>query len=103
MAVGVDDPFLVASSILMPIDALMWPAAMRTLGLLGSDEIVFTPTLEFSARFPDLVTDPGWHLSEVTVEHLTDRSISGTIRVWADDETYLAVGASHNLVIGGQA
>ncbi len=101
LAVGSDDPFLRAAAILMPIDALIWPSAMYRLGLLGTKEIVVTPTLDFSGRFPDLSVDPGWHLGEVHVDHMTDRSISGTIRVWADDGTYLSVGTSHNLVIGG--
>jgi 2-amino-4-hydroxy-6-hydroxymethyldihydropteridine diphosphokinase len=101
LAVGSDDRFLRAAAILMPIDALIWPSAMYRLGLLGSKEIVVTPTLDFSGRFPDLSKDPGWHLGEVTVDHMTDRSIAGSIRVWADDGTYLSVGTSHNLVIGG--
>ena len=101
LAVGSNDPFLRAAGILMPIDALIWPSAMHRLGLLGTNEIVVTPTLDFSGRFPDLSTDPGWHLGEVTVDHMTDRSIAGSIRVWADDGTYLSVGTSHNLVMPG--
>lgn len=101
LALGSADPFMRAAGILMPIDALIWPSAMYRLGRLGTSDIVLTPTLEFSGRFPDLSVDPGWHLSEVAVDHMTDRSIAGTIRVWADDGTYLSVGTSHNLVIAG--
>jgi len=101
LTLGTDDPFMRAAGILMPIDALIWPSTMFRLGRLGTSEIVLTPTLEFSGRFPDLSTDPGWHLSEVTVDHMTDRSIAGSIRVWADDGTYLSVGTSHNLVVEG--
>jgi 2-amino-4-hydroxy-6-hydroxymethyldihydropteridine diphosphokinase len=101
LTLGTDDPFLRAASILMPIDALIWPTAMHRLGLLGTKEIIVTPTLDFSGRFPELVVDAGWHLSEVNVDHMTDRSISGTIRVWADNGTYLSVGTSHNLVVDG--
>ena len=101
LAVGSDDPFLRAAAILMPIDALIWPAAMYRLGLLGTKEIVVTPTLDFSGRFPDLSSDSGWHLGEVTVDHMTDRSIAGSVRVWSDVGTYLSVGTSHNLVIDG--
>jgi hypothetical protein len=74
---------------------------MYRLGLLGTDDVVVTPTLDFSGRFPELGADPGWHLAEVAVDHMTDKSIAGTIRVWADDGTYLSVGTSHNLVIAG--
>ncbi|GMQ92697.1 MAG: hypothetical protein BMS9Abin12_0174 [Acidimicrobiia bacterium] len=102
LAVGTDDPFLRAAAILMPIDALVWPAAANRLGLLGTEEIVVTPTLDFSGRFVDLTVDPGWHLGEVNVDHMTDRSMSGTIRVWADDGTYLSIGTSHNLVVSGE-
>ncbi len=98
LALGSDDLFLRAAAILMPIDALIWPSTMYQLGMLGTSEIVLTPTLDFSGRFPELTADPGWHLSEVTLDHMTERSVAGTIRVWADDGTYLAVGTSQNLV-----
>ncbi len=101
VTLGTDDPFLRAAAILMPIDGLIWTSAMHRLGHLGTSEIVVTPTLDFSGRFPDLSVDPGWHLGEVTVDHMTDRSIAGTIRVWADDGTYVSVGTSHNLVVPG--
>ena len=101
LTLGTDDPFLRAAAILMPIDALIWPSAMLRLGLLGTDEIVLTPTLDFSGRFPELAVDPGWHLAQVAVDHMTDRSIAGTIRVWDDEGTYLSVGTSHNLVVSG--
>jgi 2-amino-4-hydroxy-6-hydroxymethyldihydropteridine diphosphokinase len=101
VTVGTDDPYLRAAAILMPIDALIWPSAMHRLGLLGSRDVVVTPTLDFSGRFPELSVDPGWHLSEVAVDHMTDKSVAGTIRVWADDGTYLSVGTSHNLVVPG--
>lgn len=101
LTVGTQDPYLRAAAILMPIDALIWPSALNQLGLLGTSKIVVTPTLEFSGRFPDLSVDPGWHLAEAMVDHMTDRSIAGTIRVWADDGTYLSIGTSHNLVLPG--
>jgi len=99
VTVGTGDPFLRAASILMPIDGLIWTSANHRLGYLGTSEIVDTPTLDFSGRFPDLSVDPGWHLGEVSVDHMTDRSIAGTIRVWADDGTYVSLGTSHNLVM----
>lgn len=98
LTLGADDLFLRASAIMMPIDALIWTTAMHRLGLLGTREIVVTPTLDFSGRFPNLMTDPGWHLGEVTIDHMTDRSVAGTIRVWADDGAYLSVGTSYNLI-----
>jgi len=103
VTLGTDSAYLQAAGILMPIDALVWPSAMYRLGLLGTDEIVATPTLDFSGRFPDLSIDPGWHLAEVGVDHMTDKSIAGTIRVWARDGAYLSVGTSHNLVIGSDS
>ena len=103
VTLGTDSVYLRAAAILMPIDALIWPSAMYRLGLLGTDEIVVTPTLDFSGRFPDLSTDPGWHLAEVAVDHMTDKSIAGTIRVWAREGGYLSVGTSHNLVVGGDS
>jgi 2-amino-4-hydroxy-6-hydroxymethyldihydropteridine diphosphokinase len=101
VTLGTTSAYLRAAAILMPIDALIWPSAMHRLGLLGTDEIVVTPTLDFSGRFPDLSIDPDWQLSEVAVEHMTDKSIAGTIRVWAGDGRYLSVGTSHNLMIAG--
>jgi 2-amino-4-hydroxy-6-hydroxymethyldihydropteridine diphosphokinase len=99
VTLGTDDLYLRAAAILMPIDALIWPTAMLKLGSLGTEDVVVTPTLDFSGRFPQLGLDPGWHLAEVAVDHMTDKSIAGTIRVWADDGTYCSVGTSHNLVI----
>lgn len=101
LALGSDSLYLRAAAILMPIDALIWPSAMYRLGLLGSDESVTTPTLDFTGRFPELSVDPAWHLAEVTVDHMTDKSIAGTTRVWTDGGRYLAVGTSHNLVVEG--
>ena len=101
LTLGANSAYLRAAAILMPIDALIWPSAMHRLGYLGTDRIVVTPTLDFSGRFPELSIDPGWHLAEVAVDHMTDKSIAGTIRVWGDDGTYLSVGTSHNLVVGG--
>jgi 2-amino-4-hydroxy-6-hydroxymethyldihydropteridine diphosphokinase len=103
VTLGTESAYLRAAGILMPIDALIWPSAMYRLGLLGTDEIIVTPTLDFSGRFPDLSIDPGWHLAEVAVDHMTDKSIAGTIRVWARDGEYLSVGTSHNLVVGGDS
>jgi len=103
VTLGTDSAYLRAAGILMPIDALIWPSAMYKLGLLGTDEMIVTPTLDFSGRFPDLSIDPGWHLSEAVVDHMTDKSIAGTIRVWAQNGAYLSVGTSHNLLIGGDS
>jgi len=102
LTVGTDDPFLRAAAILMPIDALVWSAAASRLELLGTSEVIVTPTLDFSGRFVDLTVDPGWHLGEVNVDHMTERTMSGTIRVWADNGTYLSIGTSHNLVVSGE-
>ncbi|MEN8041589.1 MAG: hypothetical protein ABFR95_08820, partial [Actinomycetota bacterium] len=99
VALGSPDPYLRAAAILMPIDALIWRGAMHRMGLLGTGEFVITPTLDFTGRFPNLDTEPGWHLGEVHIDHMTEGSVAGTVRVWADDSTYLSVGTSHNLLI----
>lgn len=97
LTVGSDDLFLRAAAIMMPIDAMLWRSVMLRLDLLQTTEVVATPTLEFSARFPNLAVDSGWHLGEVVIDHMTDRSVSGTIRVWAEDGSYLSIGTSHNV------
>ena len=95
---GSNDPYLKAASMLMPIDAAIWPAAMQELGLLPSGPPIFTPTVQFSAIFADLVSDDLFHLAEARIEHRTASSVSGTIRIWGDDGGYRATGLSYNLV-----
>jgi 2-amino-4-hydroxy-6-hydroxymethyldihydropteridine diphosphokinase len=99
--IGWDDPYLTAASMLMPIDAAIWPAAMYDLGLLPNGPAVFTPTVEFSATFADVGADDLYHLAEARIEHRTASSVSGTIRIWGDDGGYRATGRSYNLVRGG--
>jgi len=97
-ALGSNDPYLTAASLLMPIDAAMWPAAMQDLGLLPEGPAIFTPTVEFSAVFADSSSDDLYHLAEARIEHRTRSSVSGMIRVWGDDGGYRATGRSYNLV-----
>jgi len=97
---GSTDPYLSAASLLMPIDALIWPATMHVAGRLGSVPAMFTPTIELSARFPD-TTDIGfWHVAEAQVDHLTTKGISGTVKVWSEDGRHCATGHSLNRAIG---
>ncbi|MEN8238317.1 MAG: 2-amino-4-hydroxy-6-hydroxymethyldihydropteridine diphosphokinase, partial [Actinomycetota bacterium] len=95
---GSHDPYLTAASMMMPIDAAIWPAAMQDLGLLPHGPPVFTPTVEFSATFADVASDDLFHLGEARIEHRTRSSVSGTIRLWGDDGGYRATGRSSNLV-----
>ena len=95
---GWNDPYLTAASMLMPIDAAIWPAAMQDLGLLPNGPAIFTPTVEFSASFADVGCDDLFHLAEARIEHRTGSSVSGTIRIWGDDGGYRATGRSYNLI-----
>jgi 2-amino-4-hydroxy-6-hydroxymethyldihydropteridine diphosphokinase len=96
---GSNDPYLTAASMLMPIDASIWPAAMRDLGLLPNGPAIFTPTIEFAATFADVASDDLFHLAEARIEYRTASSVSGTIRIWGDDGGYRATGRSSNLVL----
>ncbi len=95
---GSHDAYLTAAAILMPIDAAIWPAAMQDLGLLPHGPAIFTPTVEFSATFADVGADDLYHLAEARIEHRSESSVSGTIRVWGDDGGYRATGSSYNLI-----
>jgi 2-amino-4-hydroxy-6-hydroxymethyldihydropteridine diphosphokinase len=95
---GSNDPYLTAASMLMPIDASIWPAAMQDLGLLPNGPAILTPTVEFSAVFADVASDDLFHLGEARIEHRTASSVSGTIRIWGDDGGYRATGRSSNLI-----
>lgn len=92
-----DDPYLIAASLLMPIDALIWPATMQSLGTLGVLPLVSTPTVEIGARFADLVTD-SWHVAEARIDHRAGSTVAGTVRVWGETGAYAAVGHSLNLI-----
>ncbi len=97
VALGGNDPFLAAATVVMPIDALIWPATMLAMGRLPDGPMLSTPTIELTARFASYVDDP-WLLGEASVDHLTDRTVAGTVRAWGASGTYLAVGHSLNLV-----
>ncbi|MGI9584840.1 MAG: hypothetical protein ACR2N7_04555, partial [Acidimicrobiia bacterium] len=94
---GTEDPYLIAASILMPIDALIWPAAMHSLGTLGIGPLVSTPTVEIASRFARLVPD-AWHIAEAQIDHRTGSSVAGTVRVWGESGAYAGIGHSLNLV-----
>ena len=94
---GSDDPYLHAASVVMPIDALIWPATMQRLGLLPDGPPIATPTIEISARFADL-SDEAWFVAEASIDHHTDKTTAGTVRVWGADGRYAAIGHSLNLI-----
>lgn len=97
---GSNDPYLSAASLLMPIDALIWPTTMLVAGRLGSTPAMFTPTMELSARFPDTEDIGFWHVAEAQVDHLTTKSVSGTVKAWSEDGRHCATGHSLNRAIG---
>ncbi|TDI53390.1 MAG: 2-amino-4-hydroxy-6-hydroxymethyldihydropteridine diphosphokinase [Acidobacteria bacterium] len=99
VALGTDNPYVRAAAVLMPIDVLVWRSAMSSAGLLGTDRLIVTPTIEFSGRFGNLAEDPGFHLAEVKVEHMSKRSVFVTTHVWSENGAHIAVGSSHNLVV----
>jgi 2-amino-4-hydroxy-6-hydroxymethyldihydropteridine diphosphokinase len=99
-AAGSADPFLSAASLVMPIDALIWPATMLAAGRLHEGPAMFTPTIELSARFPDTDDIGFWHIAEAQVDHLTTKAVSGTVKVWAEDGRHCATGYSLNRAIG---
>jgi 2-amino-4-hydroxy-6-hydroxymethyldihydropteridine diphosphokinase len=98
---GSDDPYLIAASILLPIDALVWPATMQALERFPSASAdgswVSTPTLELGVRYADLAAD-AWHIGEARIDHLSGRTASATVRVWGASGAYTAIGHSLNLV-----
>ena len=94
---GGNDPYLHAASIVMPIDALIWPATLQKVGGLPTEGVLSTPTVELTARFADISRE-AWLRCEATIDHLTDKSVSGSVRVWGADGTYSAIGHSLNLV-----
>lgn len=97
VVMGSGNPFLHAASLVMPIDALIWPATLQRLGRLPSGPAIATPTIELTARFGAPTRAP-WFLGEAHIDHRTDRSVSGTVRVWDDTGEYLATGHSLNLL-----
>ncbi len=97
---GNDRPDLIAASMLMPIDALMWPAALQRRGDLPFGSPIATPTIDLTVRYATMVSDP-WYVAEAKIDHEAGRSMAGTVRVWGSDGSYGAVGHSLNLVLGG--
>ena len=97
-AVGSNDPYFTAASMLMPIDATIWPAALQNMGLLPSGPAISTPTISLAATFARLDADDLFHLSEARIEHRTRSTVSGTVRIWGDDGCYRATGHSYNLI-----
>ena len=98
VAFGSGEPHLVAASILMPIDALIWPATLQARGSLPAGELVFTPTIDLTVRYARIVDRP-WFVGEASIDHFAAKSVAGTVRVWNDDGAYAAVGHSLNLVL----
>ena len=96
---GSDDAYLAAAALFMPIDALIWPVTMLGAGRLGGKPM-FTPTIEISARFAQTSNLGGWFLGEASIDHLTSKSVAGSVHVWAEDGTHAATGHSLNLTIG---
>ncbi len=98
IAEGWDDPYLSAASLFMPIDALIWTVAMLGAGRLGISPM-FTPTVEITARFAKTERLGGWLIGEACIDHLTTKSVAGTIQVWDNDGSHAATGHSLNLTL----
>lgn len=97
VVMGSGNPFLHAAAVVMPIDALIWPATLQRMERLPAGSTVTTPTIELTARF-GAPTQAPWFLGEARIDHRTDRSVSGTVRIWDDTGEYLATGHSLNLL-----
>lgn len=97
---GSSSAYASAASMFMPIDALIWPAAMQAADRLGPGQPMFTPTVEITARFADTSHNGGWLLGEASVDHMSSKSVAGTVKVWSDDGVHAATGHSLNLTIG---
>ena len=99
--IQLDDPYLIAASILLPIDALVWPATMQALenfpSTSSNEPWVSTPTLEVGVRYADLAGE-AWHIGEARIDHLSGRTAAATVRVWGASGAYTAIGHSLNLV-----
>lgn len=98
IALGSEDPYLVAAALLMPIDAGVWPAIMLSMDRLPDGPPVYTPTIELSAHFSDLRSGDRFHLAEARIDHRTASAAFGAVRIWGMDGTYRAIGHSRNLV-----
>ena len=98
---GSTETYLTAASILMPIDALIWPATLNARNELPSASHLSTPTIDLTVRYAALTSQP-WYLAEASIDHLAGRSVAGTVRVWGADGTYAAVGHSLNLVLASR-
>lgn len=97
---GSEDPYAAAASAFLPIDALIWPATMTAAGRLSTGPFIFTPTVEITARFADTSDPGGFQLGEAVVDHMSTKSVAGTVRVWSTDGRHVATGHSLNLTIG---
>ena len=98
VALGSNDPYLVAAALLMPVDAGVWPAIMASMDRLPDGPPVYTPTIELSGHFTDLRSDDRFHLAQAHIDHRTTSTAFGTVRMWGMDGTYRAIGHSRNLV-----
>jgi 2-amino-4-hydroxy-6-hydroxymethyldihydropteridine diphosphokinase len=96
---GLAAPHLVAASMLMPIDALIWPATLMARGDLPPRSSISTPTIDLTVRYAEILDRP-WYVAEAAIDHMAGRSAAGTVRVWGDDGAYGAIGHSLNLVLG---
>ena len=85
------DPFVDAARVLLLIDTLMWPAAVRAY---RNDELTYyAPSIDLSAQFHALAPQSEWLLCESHSPSARDGLVGGTTTVWSQDGRLLGTGS----------
>ena len=86
------DPFVDAARVLLLIDTLMWPAAVRAY---RTDELeaFYAPSIDLSAQFHSLAPESEWLFCEAFSPTACDGLVGGTTSVWSEDGRLLGSGA----------
>ena len=86
------DPFVDAARVLLLIDTLMWPAAVRAY---RNDELesFYAPSIDLSAQFHSLAPESEWLFCEAFSPTARDGLVGGTTSVWSEDGRLLGSGS----------
>ena len=86
------DPFVDAARVLLLIDTLMWPAAVRAY---RNDELesFYAPSIDLSAQFHGLAPESEWLFCEARSPTARDGLVGGSTSVWSQDGRLLGTGA----------